>query len=166
MPAEAAPRIVDVGPERHAECLRVLNEAFATETAQFGITRENTPSNPAFWGPADLARVVARPADLFAVADPSILGCAFALASRSRPGTWELRHLAVAPDARNRGHGEALVAEAARRARAAGGQRLRIGIVAQNLRLSLWYRRLGFASLDVTSYPGLLFDVEHLELSL
>ncbi len=42
--------IIDVPPERYPECLAVLRSGFATEVADFGITRENTPSNPAFWG--------------------------------------------------------------------------------------------------------------------
>lgn len=165
--AAAAVSILDVSPQLYPECLAVLHSGFATETARFGITRENTPSNPAFWTLPRLERVVARPAQLIAVSvGGRIVGCAFVLASGSRPATWELRHLAVVPDARHHGHGESLVAEAARRAGAAGATVLRIGIVAENVRLADWYRRLGFVSTGTDQYPGLPFTVEHLELAL
>ncbi len=52
--------IIDVTPDRYPECLEVLRAGFATEVADFGITRENTPSNPAFWDDSAVATVVAQ----------------------------------------------------------------------------------------------------------
>ncbi|HEY3337386.1 MAG TPA: GNAT family N-acetyltransferase [Propionicimonas sp.] len=157
--------IIDVTPERYSECLEVLRSGFATEVADFGITRDNTPSNPAFWSDDAAAAVVAKGFQLFAVEDEGrIVGCAFVGPSKSRPSVWSLRHLAVDPAIRHAGHGAALVAEGARRARAAGAEALAIGIVAENTRLSDWYRRLGFESIDKTRYPGLVFTVERMRL--
>lgn len=159
--------IIDVTPDRYPECLGVLQSGFATEVADFGITRENTPSNPAFWDEVAVEAVVGRGFELFAVEqDGRIVGCAFAGPSKSRPDVWSLRHLAVDPATRHAGHGAALVAEGARRARAAGAELLTIGIVAENTRLSEWYRRLGFESIDKTQYPGLVFTVERMRLAL
>lgn len=159
--------LIDVPPERYPECLEVLRLGFGSVTADYGITAQNTPHNPAFWSPADLEDVVARPAEIYAVADPDVLGCAFVLAARSRPRTWELRHLAVLPSARHRGLGETLVVEGVARARAAGATVLRIGIVGENVRLGDWYRRLGFETVSAGIWhPGLPFSVEHLELPL
>jgi ribosomal protein S18 acetylase RimI-like enzyme len=159
--------IIDVAPDRYAECLAVLQAGFATEVADFGITRENTPSNPAFWSETAVATVVGRGFELFAAdQDGRIVGCAFAGPSTSRKGVWSLRHLAVDPAARHSGNGAALVAEGARRARAAGAEVLAIGIVAENTRLSDWYRRLGFESIDRIGYPGLVFTVERMRLVL
>ena len=160
------PVIIDVPPERYSECLQVLHEAFGSVIAQFGITAENMPSNPAFWTLADLERVVARPAEFYAAGvDGRIVGCAFVLPARSRPGTWELRHLAVAPAAGGRGFGEALVVEAERRARAAGATVLRVGIVAANVRLAQWYHDLGFVTVGTETLPSLVV-IERLELTL
>lgn len=167
MAAPPSAVVVDVGPDRYPECLAVLRAGFATVVDDYGITSENTPSNPAFWGEDAVASVVGRGFSLFAVEDAAgIAGCAFAGPSRSRPGTWGLRHLAVLPGARHRGYGEALVAEAARRARGDGAHTLAIGIVAENTALAAWYHRLGFTTVDRTRYDGLVFTVEHLELSL
>lgn len=158
----------EVEPERYDECLEVLHVGFGTEVAAYGLTAANTPSNPAFWQPGEIERVVARPTQLFAVEhEGRIVGCAFVGASRQLPGTWTLRHLAVLPDARHHGHGQALVAEAARRARNGGAHTLRIGIVAENTRLSNWYQRLGFVTMAAGQhFPGLVFAVDHLELPL
>ena len=159
--------IVDVAPERYPECLAVLQAGFATDVADFGITRENTPSNPAFWGEAAIPAVTGKGFQLFAIEeDGRIVGCAFVGPSKSRPGVWSLRHLAVDPTTRHAGHGAALVAEGARRARGAGAEVLAIGIVAENSQLSQWYRRLGFESIYKTQYPGLVFTVERMRLRL
>jgi ribosomal protein S18 acetylase RimI-like enzyme len=160
--------LIDVLPERYREVLDVLHSAFATGTSEFGITAQNTPSNPAFWDEGEITRVVARSNQLFALEeDGRILGCAFTGPSRSRERTWVLRHLAVLPDARRRGLGEALVGEAARRAVRGGASVLRIGIVAANTRLSDWYHRLGFVTVESgTRYPGLVFAVDHLEIDV
>ena len=159
--------IIDVTPDRYAECLEVLRAGFATEVADFGITRENTPANPAFWEDSAVAAVVGRGFELFAVEHHGqIVGCAFVGPSKSNPDVWSLRHLAVDPTTRHAGHGAALVAEGARRARAAGAEVLTIGIVAENTRLSDWYRRLGFESIDKNAYPGLVFTVERMRLTL
>ncbi|MGB7962578.1 MAG: GNAT family N-acetyltransferase [Propionicimonas sp.] len=160
-------RIIDVTEERHPECLAVLRVGFGTVAAEFGLTRANTPSNPAFWEVAEVARVVAKPMHLIAVEQAGeIVGCAFVGPARTLPQTWELRHLAVVPGARHRGYGEGLVGEAARRSRQAGAAQLRIGIVAENRRLAAWYERLGFISEGMRSVPGLAFAVERLSLAL
>ena len=159
--------IIDVSPSRYPECLSVLRAGFATEVSDFGITRQNTPSNPAFWDETSVPTVVAKGFEPFAIEQGGrILGCAFAGPSKSRPGVWSLRHLAVDPNARHAGHGGTLVEEGACRARAAGAGVLAIGIVAENTRLSAWYGRLGFQSIDKTRYPGLVFTVEVMQLNL
>lgn len=161
-------KTIDVPPERYAECLEVLHAGFGTVADTFGLTAQNTPSNPAFWPPEEVAKVVARPMQLFAVEQEGrIVGCAFVGTSRQQPQTWTLRHLAVHPDARHRGHGEWLVREGTRRARDGGAQVLRIGIVGENTRLSDWYHRLGFVTVQAgQQFPGLVFSVDHLELPL
>lgn len=161
------PRIIDIAEERYPECLAVLQVGFGPVAAEFGLTAANTPSNPAFWDVAQVARVVAKPMHLIAVEQAGeIVGCAFVGPARSVPQTWELRHLAVVPGARHRGYGEWLVGEAVRRARQAGAGQLRIGIIAENRRLAGWYERLGFVSEGTLSYPGLAFLVERLGLTL
>jgi ribosomal protein S18 acetylase RimI-like enzyme len=159
--------IIGITPDRYAECLEILQTGFATEAADYGITRENTPSNPAFWSDTAIPAVVGRGFELFAVEqDGRIVGCAFAGPSKSRPGAWSLRHLAVDPATRHAGHGAALVAEGARRARSAGAEVLAIGIVAENKRLSQWYRRLGFESHGTMQFDALVFTVERMSLAL
>lgn len=151
---------------RYAEVVAVLRAGFESVREQFGITAENNPHYPVYWEVGDVARAVARPAQLLGVeVDAALVGCAFAGPSRRREGCWELRHLAVIPEFRHRGIGEALIRAAVECAAADGADVLRIGIVAENLRLSQWYARLGFRVVSRgESYPPLPFTVDRLEL--
>lgn len=157
----------DLGPDRCSECLDVLRRGFATVAATYGMTADNTPSNPAFWEDDGVSRAAAKGFTVFGVERVGrLVGCAFVGPSHDTD-RWSLRHLSVVPEARHHGIGEALVAEAARRAREAGATALRIGIVAENTRLADWYHRLGFITVDAGQrYPGLVFSVDHLELPL
>ncbi len=162
------PELVDPGPDRYRECLQVLRDGFGTQVAEYGITAENNPGYPYFWDEDRVAEVVDRLTTLLAVeVDGRVVGCCFAGPSRRDQHAWTLRHLAVAPEARHRGCGELLVNEAASRARSAGARIVRIGIIGENVRLSDWYHRLGFVTVDSGSHYGSLpFSVDHLELVL
>ncbi|PFG18202.1 ribosomal protein S18 acetylase RimI-like enzyme [Propionicimonas paludicola] len=161
-------QVVTLGASRYPEVLAVLRAGFDTVREQFGITAQNNPHYPVYWTVGDVARAVARPARLLGVeVDSRVAGCAFVGPSRRREGCWELRHLAVDPEHRHRGLGRLLVTEAAAHAAADGAEALRIGIVAENRRLSDWYHGLGFVDVSCgESYPPLPFTVDHLELPL
>lgn len=160
--------VLVVGSSRYPEVLAVLHAGFESVREQFGITAENNPHYPVYWDLGDVARAVARPARLLGVELGSrIVGCAFAGPSRRRTRCWELRHLAVAPASRHLGVGEALVGAAAECAAEDGATTLRIGIIAENLRLADWYHQLGFQTVTAgESFPPLPFTVDHLELSI
>lgn len=159
--------IISLGADRYAECLQVLQAGFATAVAAYGITAQNTPSNPAFWAAGAIDRVVAGGCELFGEeASERLVGCAFVGPSRE-PLARSLRHLAVLPSERHRGIGARLVEEAAERARAGGARTLTIGVVAQNRSLTQWYHRLGFVTTaSGISHPGLVFTVDYLERRL
>ena len=77
----------------------------------------------------------------------SLLRSGSALVRQSRDGEAELRLLAVLPEARRRGIGEALMVDAIDRARAWGAPALVLDTGPQNERSQRLYHRLGFERL-------------------
>lgn len=155
-----------VGPSREWEVLDVITAAFASVASDFQLTRENAPTNAAFWTIADVRRALDRGEILMGLEEDGLLrGCVF-LRPGGTGGAWELKHLAVIPEFRHRGFGEALVRAAIGVARDGGGRVLTIGIIAENGRLDQWYQRLGFRPNGSQRYAHLPFTVNYLALSL
>ncbi|MGH3870253.1 MAG: GNAT family N-acetyltransferase [Pseudonocardiaceae bacterium] len=113
---------------------------------------------------ADAARR-ARDAELLVAADPDgmMLGTVTVcrpgspLGALSRPGELEFRMLAVAPEARRRGVGEALVTAVFQRATWIGAHRVVLSSAAEMLAAHRLYARLGFVRLpdrDWQPAPG------------
>jgi ribosomal protein S18 acetylase RimI-like enzyme len=63
-------------------------------------------------------------------------------------GEWELSYVGVAPAARRRGHGRALVRKAIAEAHSAGADTLTVSVDARNAPALDLYESLGFAEFD------------------
>ena len=91
--------------------------------------------------------VAANASDGRIVGTASLLRAGSALIRQSQDGEAELRLLAVLPEARRRGIGEALLRESLQRARAWGAPALILDTGPWNERSQRLYRRLGFERL-------------------
>ena len=76
-----------------------------------------------------------------------------------RPGLCNLERLAVLPHQRRRGFGEALVEHVLSEAATQGCRDVRIGIIAGEVELKNWYRRLGFVETETRDFSQLPFRV-------
>jgi len=70
-----------------------------------------------------------------------------------------LERLAVLPDQRRRGFGEALVTHALSEARLLGAHCVSIGIIAEHTELKDWYKGFGFVEGESKEFPHLPFRV-------
>ena len=70
-----------------------------------------------------------------------------------------LERLAVLPDQRRRGFGNALVTHVLSEAKNLGAKRVNIGIIAEQNELKKWYKKIGFVELESKEFPRLPFNV-------
>ena len=151
--------------EELGETTRVVRGAFATVAAEFGLTRENCPTNGAFLPDGRLeAQFDAGVRMAGAFAGGAMIG--FAAVDLSDAVKPELEKLAVLPRHRQEGAGRLLVEWAAEEARSAGAKALRIGIIEENARLRAWYERLGFVHTGTRVFSHLPFTVGFMEMPL
>lgn len=136
----------------------VIQQSFLTVAERFGLTQENAPRHPsnctADWIQKDMDRGV-----IYFVIESgnSILGCiALELANSE---VCYLERLAVLPGYREHGFGKTLVNHVLCRARGLGAHRVDIGIIAQDVELKDWYRRIGFVEGETKEFPHLPFQV-------
>lgn len=143
----------------------VIRRAYRDIADRFGLTPENCPTHPSNceqrWIESDLARGVTY---FLLYADGTPCGCV-AVEHASREVSY-LERLAVIPEKRNAGFGRRLVDRVLQEARASGAGAVSIGIIAKQVELGDWYRRLGFIDVDRRSFDHLPFEVAFLRYEL
>lgn len=145
--------------------LDLIHTACGTVAEEFGLTKENCPTNGAFMPLARLQAEFAAASAAYAyIEDGRPTGFAMLC---PRPGeAYKLEKLAVLPGRRRQGIGAKLVSHVCQEARALGGKRLLIGIIEENTRLCAWYESQGFVHVGIEKIPQLPFTVGHMERRL
>ena len=149
------------------ECARVIRESFLTVANIYGITRENAPAFTAFSMTKEklLELYTKENRPMFAwFRDGKVVGH-YNLKQMSDT-VWELNNLAVLPQCRHQGIGEALVESAFREIRARGGRKVCIGIVEVNQPLRRWYERFGFIHTGTEKFDFFPFTCGYMEKEL
>ena len=78
---------------------------------------------------------------------------------RSTGTTCFLERLAVLPESRSKGYGQALVHHVLDEAKKQGFDSVSIAIIADHGELKRWYQRLGFTEKETKGFPHLPFQV-------
>ncbi len=135
-----------------------IRGAFRDVAERFGLTKENCPKHPsnctADWIEKDMDRGVTY---FTLESDGRVAGCV--ALERVRPGLCNLERLAVLPDQRKRGFGKALVSHVLSEAVKHGCHEVRIGVIADQVELKDWYRRIGFVETESREFAHLPFLV-------
>ena len=143
----------------------VLRQSCATVVAQFGLTEQNCPKNPAFYTEQRYAEDLDRGVQYYLLEDEGqVCGCV--ALERAKPEAVYLERLAVLPEHRCKGFGQALVHHIFVEARQIGVRRVEIGIIKEDTRLKDWYRRLGFVPTVTKTFDHLPFVVGFLAKEL
>ena len=147
-------------PAELDECLEVIRASFRTVADDFGITRENAPTNPAFLERGRFLAHLEKDVVLFGLRDEGgLAGCVAVEAASDEAGLFFVERLAVLPDRRHRGYGRALMDRAAAYARERGGVAVSVAIIDEHAVLKSWYQSLGFAVTGRREFDHLPFNV-------
>lgn len=144
-------------------CAEVIRQGFATVAEQFGLTRENCPTNGAFIDSSRLAADFAREVFLFALYENGEMA-GFVSLEDMGSGVFEMERLAVIPARRHLGYGKALIDFAKDTALSFGGHKITIGMIDENTLLKKWYLGNGFVQTGIRFYQHLPFTVGFMEL--
>ena len=135
-----------------------IRGSFRDVAARFGLTAENCPRHAsnctADWIEKDMDRGVTY----FVLESEGGIAGSVAL-EQAKPGVCYLERLSVLPHQRRRGFGKALVAHVLSEARGFGCSRVGIGVIADQIELKDWYRRLGFVETENREFAHLPFLV-------
>lgn len=139
-------------------CVKVIRESFLTVARDLDLKKETSPrftgfsiSEERLYYQFDIEK---RPMLCFCDGD-KIVG--YYSLSPVKDGQVELNNLAVLPEYRHRGIGEALMHDGVKRARSAGCKSVYVSIVDTNKRLRAWYESLGFKYMGARKLDGFDF---------
>lgn len=143
----------------------VIRDAFAGVAAEFGLTRDNCPTNPAFITRERLEALREKGVRLFGLFNGE-RQIGFAALEKAGDGVFYLEKLAVLPEHRHKGCGRNLVDFVCERAMKEGGKIISIGIMDNHILLKKWYKTLGFIETGTQQFPHLPFIVCFMEKRL
>lgn len=146
-------------------CVTLLRASFGTVAAEFGLTRENCPTNGAFIEKNSLVADASNGCTLYGLFDQGQLAGVVQL-TQVRDGVCEIKKLAVIPERRHEGFGRRLIAYALQTATRHGASRVTLGIIEENVRLKTWYMTCGFAHTGTRKFAHLPFTVGFMEMAL
>lgn len=138
--------------------VEIIQDSFLDVAERFGLTPQNSPTHPSNCRPEWLLREMNRGVTFYMLEnDGQPVGCA-ALEKISDEVCY-LERLAVLPQERRKGFGEALVKHVLSKARLLDVYRVGIGIIAEHKELQNWYEKLGFEEVESKRFPQLIFQV-------
>lgn len=136
----------------------VIRESFSTVAEQFGLTRENAPTNPAFIAARHLQKMREKGIAMFAVFwDKLQIG--FVAIEKTEANDFYMERLAVLPKYRHKGFGRQIVEYVAKYVAAQGGETVLIGVIDEHEVLKAWYHKLEFVEFRSQQFAHLPFKV-------
>lgn len=147
------------------ECVPVIQKGFGTVAIEFGLTRENCPTNGAFIGLDRLETDFQKGNLMFGLYDDVEL-VGFMQLEQLQDRRVAMEKITVLPKFRHNGYGKALLSHAISVAAGMGAKLLTIGIIEENTVLKNWYAKNGFAHTGIKKFDHLPFTVGFMEIHL
>lgn len=136
----------------------ILRRSFATVAERFGLTMENCPRNMAFYTEQRFVEDINRGMQFYLLEnDGQVYGCV--ALERAKSDMIYLGRLAVLPEHRSKGLGQALVHHIFAEAKQMGVKRVEIGVISEDTQLKDWYRQFGFVQTGTKAFDHLPFVV-------
>lgn len=151
---------------RHEEldtCAQLIREGFGTVAQEFQLTIQNCPTNGAFIKLEQLLSEWNKGNLMFGLYCGNNMA-GFIELEQKTPDNYEIEKLAVLPQYRHMGYGEALLNFGYQTVAKLGASRITIGIIEENTRLKQWYEAKGFIHKGIKQFNHLPFTVGFMEL--
>jgi len=154
---------IRVGTREDIDTLvEIIRDAFEDVAFRFGLTLQNSPTHPSNCRPEWLMKEMNRGVTFYILETQGRPAGCVALEKISDEVCY-LERLAVLPQERRNGFGEALVKYAMAEAKDLSVRRVQIGIIAEHQELHRWYEKLGFEDVESRAFPQLVFRVTFMD---
>jgi ribosomal protein S18 acetylase RimI-like enzyme len=141
---------------------KLIKESFKTVADDFGLTMENCPANPAFTKYSQLLEMKEEGIKMFGL----FLGkqqVGFIAIEYADKGAYYIERLSILPEFRHKGYGTALMDFTFNYVKKAGGERVSVALMDNNILLKNWYIAYGFRETGKKEFDHLPFKVCFME---
>jgi GNAT superfamily N-acetyltransferase len=143
----------------------LIRDSFRDVAERFGLTSQNCPGHPSNCTEEWIQRELARGVKYFILEGDATPAGSVAL-EKADTDVCFLERLAVLPGERRKGFGRSLVDHVFGQARAVRAKQIRIGIIAEQRELKLWYQKIGFKAGEKKRFAHLPFLVMFMSYEL
>jgi N-acetylglutamate synthase-like GNAT family acetyltransferase len=136
----------------------LVRTSFRDVAERFHLTPDNCPKHPSNCTPEWFETALEKGVRYY-ILEENKTSCGCVALEQVKPDICYLERLAVLPQFRRKGFGEALVKHIITEARKLGIRRVEIGIIAEQTELKEWYEKLGFVFTKEAQFEHLPFRV-------
>ncbi|MCG8697345.1 MAG: GNAT family N-acetyltransferase [Bacteroidales bacterium] len=141
------------------EIARLIRKSFVTVTQQFGITKDNAPTNPAYITRQRVADLLKKGEFYCKSVENKLVGTIAIEKSSKSNTTYYIEKVGIHPAYRHKGIGKELMDFAVERIIKLGGKKASIGIINEHTILKEWYAKQNFKEVGVKRFEHLPFTV-------
>ena len=134
----------------------ILNKAFMTVAQEYGFTKENAPTFPAYMDSDRIENSMNNGLKMYGyIINDKIIGCVGY--SNYKEQIYFIERLATLPEYRHSGIGKKLMEFAEDKIKEIGGKTIEIHVVDKNYVLREWYRKLNYVEIRIDEIKTLPF---------
>jgi N-acetylglutamate synthase-like GNAT family acetyltransferase len=149
----------------HSVLTQLIRSAFQTAAERFGLNSNNCPTHPSNCTDEWIERDFAKGMIYYILESDGVPSGCVAL-EKANPRVCYLERLAVLPQQRRKGFGKALVDCVLTKSRDLGANNVDIGIIADDIELKEWYKKIGFTEGETRRISHLPFAVTFMSYEL
>ena len=136
----------------------LLLDSFRDVAEKFALTVDNCPNFAGFNAKKRVEADFEKGLRYFILEEDGT-ACGCVALEKAEPDLCYLGRLAVLPEHRNNGYGQALVNHLLEQARKMGIRRVEIGLISKHRKLKKWYKKFGFVQKSTKKFDHLPFIV-------
>lgn len=136
----------------------LIRNSFRDVAEKFALTTENCPKFAGF-NAKERVDIDFEKGLRYFILEETGRACGCVALEKAGPDLCYLGRLAVLPEHRNKGFGQALVKHLFEQAKMSGIRRVEIGIISKHRKLKKWYKKFGFVQKGTKKFDHLPFIV-------
>lgn len=149
------------------DCLNIMKMSYEEGALKFGQTEENCPYRGRTRLPLDeLRREFLEGCLMYGYFYEDMIVGFLSLTVFNDSSTMGINDIAILPEYQSKGFGSELIQFSKEEAKRLNCEKLRLGMIADNLQLKKWYEKHGFKTVRLVKYDTVTFTVGKMELVL